>query len=134
MKRIGLLASLFLISTVFLQAQQPPKQVAAPAKPTVTFNKFEHNFGKIKKDKPVTYVFSFTNNGSKPLLVENATAECGCTTPEYTKAPVLKGKTSTIKITFNAATPGPFTKKVTVKFLNVDQPTFLTIKGEVGKA
>lgn len=105
-------------------------QTAATAS-VLSFAKTEHSFGKIKQNVPVTHVFTVTNKGSKPLLIENATAECGCTTPVYTKAAILKGKSTTIKVTFNAATPGPFTKRVTVKFVNVAEPTILTIKGEV---
>lgn len=118
---------LLVCTSVQAQTAQPK-----PAS-TISFVKTEHNFGKIKKDKPVTYVFTLKNNGNKPLLIENATAECGCTTPEYSKAAILKGKTSPIKVTFNANAEGVFNKRVTVKFLNVNEPTILLIKGEVVK-
>ena len=62
---------------------------------------------------------------------EQATAQCGCTTPEYSKKAILKNKISPIKVTYNAANPGPFTKTVTIKFLNIAEPTILTIEGEV---
>jgi len=97
----------------------------------VKFDKSKHNFGKIKKGVPVSVVFTFTNASAKPLIVETATAECGCTTPEYSKPPVPKAKTGTVKATFNAANVGQFTKRVTVKFANITQPIILTIEGEV---
>lgn len=97
----------------------------------VGFNKLKYSFGKIKQNVPVSYTFQLKNNGSKPLIIEQATAQCGCTTPEYSKKPILKNKTSPLKITFNAANPGPFTKTVTVKFLNIPEPSILTIEGEV---
>lgn len=97
----------------------------------VGFNKLKYSFGKIKQNVPVSYTFQLKNNGSKPLIIEQATAQCGCTTPEYSKKPILKNKTSPLKITFNAANPGPFTKTVTVKFLNIREPSILTIEGEV---
>ena len=77
--------------------------------------------------------FTLKNTSSKPLIIEQATAQCGCTTPEYSKAPILKGKSTPIKVTYNAANAGPFTKTVTVKFLNIPEPTVLTIEGEVLK-
>jgi len=95
------------------------------------FTSLKHNFGKIKQGTPVTYVFAFKNTGAKPLIVEVATAECGCTTPDYPKEPVPKGKDGKIKVTFNAESAGTFSKKVTVKFANVDDPATLTIEGEV---
>jgi hypothetical protein len=118
MKKLFVLAALVFSSTLFAQTEVP-------------FNKTEHNFGKIKQHVPATYIFSYTNTSAKPLVIEVATAECGCTTPEYSKEPIPKGKTSTIKVTYNAENPGSFSKKVTVKFANIAVPTILTIKGEV---
>ncbi|WP_153798982.1 DUF1573 domain-containing protein [Foetidibacter luteolus] len=96
----------------------------------VKFAAMKHSFGKIPQNKPVTTEFVFTNNGSKPLIIESATAECGCTSPEFSKAPVMKGKSANIKVTYNAAAEGPFTKRVTVKFANLE-PVVLEINGEV---
>lgn len=121
MKKIIVILSLAFGSLIGLSQANSP----------VSFTKTEHNFGKIKQNKPVTQVFTVINKGNKPLLIENATAECGCTTPEYSKAAILKGKSTTIKVTFNAAAVGVFTKRVTVKFVNIAEPTYLTIKGEV---
>lgn len=97
----------------------------------VKFSEGSFKFGKIEQNKPVTHVFTFTNNGAKPAVIEFATAECGCTTPEYSKEPVLKGKNSTVKVTYNAATLGTFSKRVTIKFAGVNDPIILTIEGEV---
>lgn len=97
----------------------------------VKFSEGSFKFGKIEQNKPVTHVFTFTNNGAKPAVIEFATAECGCTTPEYSKEPVLKGKNSTIKVTYNAAALGTFSKRVTIKFACVNYPVILTIEGEV---
>ena len=104
---------------------------AAYSQEAVKFNTTKHSFGKIKKGTPVTYTFSFLNTGSKPLVVEIATAECGCTTPDYPKQPIAKGKEGKIKVTFNAALSGVFHKNVTVKFANIDNPVTLNIEGEV---
>lgn len=112
-----------MVTSTLLFAQSPVK-----------FKETKHNFGKIKKDVPATYIFKFTNEGSKPLVIESAVAGCGCTTPEYPKQPILKSKEATIKVTFNAATPGVFTKDVTVKFAGIEQAVVLNINGEVIEA
>jgi hypothetical protein len=97
----------------------------------VKFETVKHSFGKIKQNIPASYTFAFKNTGAKPAVVEIATAECGCTTPEYPKVPIAKNATGQIKVTYNAAAAGIFTKKVNVKFANTDEPVVLTIEGEV---
>lgn len=97
----------------------------------IKFEVTTHAFGTIPKNKPVTYSFSFTNPGTKPLIIEDATAECGCTKPEYPQQPIMPGKKGTIKVTYDAKEPGNFTKKVTVKLVNVSETKILTISGKV---
>jgi len=97
----------------------------------VSFKTTTHSFGKIKQGKPVTTEFTFLNKTDKSVIIETAVAECGCTTPDYPKSPILKGKSAVIKVTYNAENPGKFTKKVTVKFANIKTPIELTIDGEV---
>ncbi len=101
------------------------------AQTEVNFAEKSHSFGKIKQHVPVTYVFSFTNTSTRPVVIENASAECGCTTPEYAKGAIMKGKTSEIKVTYNSENAGSFKKNVTVKFAGIPTPYILTIDGEV---
>ena len=97
----------------------------------VKFKTTTYSFGKIKQHVPASTEFSFINTSGKAVIIETATAECGCTTPDYPKTPVMKGKTAAIKVTYNAENPGKFTKRVTVKFANIKDPVILTIDGEV---
>ena len=117
------LSLLFIVFVSVSFAQESP----------VKFNEIKHSFGSIKQGIPVTTEFTFTNTSGKPVIIEVATAECGCTTPDYPKMPVMKDKTSSIKVTYNAEAEGHFEKKVTVKFAKVAQPVFLTIEGDVEK-
>lgn len=117
-----LLVGLLSAATVFGQAK------------SLEFKETTHSFGKIKQHTPVTYVFSFKNVAEKPLVIESATAECGCTTPEYPKGVIAKGAANTLKVTYNAEAMGSFTKRVTVKMANVADPIVLTIDGEVIEA
>jgi hypothetical protein len=121
MKKILLISCLILSMGAFAQSG-------------ASFKEIKHSFGNIKQNVPATYVFTFTNTAAKPLVIETATAQCGCTTPVYSKEAIPKGTSSTIKVTYNAANPGAFTKTVTVKFANVDAPTILTIEGTVDPA
>ena len=121
MKKLFILASLLVCVTVFAQAPELP----------VKFENVKHSFGQVPQSVPVTTTFDFTNTSDKPVIIETATAECGCTTPEYPKTPILKGQKGTIKVTYNAAAQGRFTKNVHVKIASVQQPVLLTIEGEV---
>ncbi len=116
--------SIFLVSTsVFSQG--------VTADDLISFKEKVYDFGKIKQNVPVTYDFEFTNISGKPVIIENATAACGCTTPTWPQAPVAKGKSDKIKAGFNAAATGAFTKQITIKVAGAPQPVQLTIKGEV---
>lgn len=121
----------FLIAALAVPAFS---QTAAPAKKIEDYIKFKetkYNFGKIKQGVPVTHDFPFTNVGNDVLIVENATASCGCTTPQWPKAPISKGKSDKIVAGFNAAAAGPFSKEIYVKVKGVDYPMPIYITGEV---
>lgn len=103
-------------------------------KPQIEFTKTEHDFGKIREsDGLVSYVFTFKNAGAAPLVIQNVDASCGCTTPEWTKEPVLNGKTGTIKVTFNpAGRPNRFDKTITITSNSEkNNRIVLRIKGDV---
>ncbi len=100
--------------------------------PAITFAEQTWDYGNIPVGIPATHVFEFTNSGSAPLLVSQATASCGCTTPEWTKEPVKPTKKGNVAVTYNAAREGSFMKTVTV-LSNTGEPVYLTIKGNVVK-
>jgi hypothetical protein len=105
--------------------------VMVMAQTGVEFKTINHQFGKIKRGTPVSYVFEYKNVSDKPIVIEFANADCGCTTPEYDHGAIPKGKKSSIKVTYNAAYDGIFKKSVNVKFTNSNQPYILTVEGEV---
>jgi hypothetical protein len=104
---------------------------AKKAEDVVKFKEIHHNFGKIKQGVPVTHDFEFLNVGNEPIIIETATASCGCTTPTWPQQPVMKTKADKIKAGFNAAAPGAFEKTVFVKIKGIDVPYELKIAGEV---
>ncbi|MEJ7739980.1 MAG: DUF1573 domain-containing protein [Chitinophagaceae bacterium] len=97
----------------------------------VKFTESRYDFGKIRQGVPVTHEFTFENIGNQPIVIETATASCGCTTPTWPKTPVVKSKKDKISAGFNAAAPGPFDKVISVKVAGYDQPVELHISGEV---
>lgn len=90
-------------------AQTLPKaQPTAPKEqakngPTITFQESEFNFGDIAQGDVVEHTFKFTNTGTQPLIISNVGVTCGCTTPNWTKDPVMPGKTGIVNAKFNSA-------------------------------
>ena len=126
MKKI--LLSLFVLAIAFTtDAQTAVKK----ADEVIKFSEVRYNFGKIKQGVPVTHDFQFSNIGNEPLIIETASASCGCTTPTWPKQPVMKAKADILKAGFNAAAPGPFEKTIFVKIKGIDAPYELKISGEV---
>jgi archaellum component FlaG (FlaF/FlaG flagellin family) len=102
-----------------------------PNQADITFDKETHDFGIVPQNIPATYTFTFKNTGKEPLIITNAAASCGCTTPEWTKEPILPGKKGFVKATFNAATLGTFNKAVNVSSNAKKANVTLYIKGDV---
>ncbi|PKO99218.1 MAG: hypothetical protein CVU13_06760 [Bacteroidetes bacterium HGW-Bacteroidetes-8] len=100
---------------------------------TLEFDKMVHDFGDIMlKSGKHTHTFTFKNISTQPVVIQTVISSCGCTTPEWTKSPVLPGKTGTLKVTFlNDQGPYPFDKSLTVYITGEARPRVLRIKGVV---
>jgi len=122
MKKIFSTLCMALVS-VAMMAQQP----------VITFEKTEHDFGRIhEEDGRVSVVFSFKNEGMAPLVLSNVRASCGCTTPTWTREPVEPGQTGSITVTYNPnGRPGRFQKTVTITSNASEATVRVYIKGEV---
>ena len=112
--------------------------IAAPAyakkkQAQITFAEQTHDFGKIAEDGgKVSHQFEFTNTGDANLVILDATADCGCTVPEYPTAPIAPGKKGVIKVTYNPLyRPGSFTKVVTVRTNSKQKKARVKITGTV---
>ena len=116
--------SLFVALFVFVGVGYAQKGVMKFAKET-------HDFGKVEQGKPVTHVFEFRNLGTDPVVINDATASCGCTKPSFSREPIMPGKTGTVSATFNAAAAGPFNKSVTVTSNAEAGQTVLILTGVV---
>lgn len=102
-------------------------------KADASFVAVEHDFGALKEQVgKATCEFEFTNIGTVPLIINRVNASCGCTTPAYTREPVLPGKKGKINVTYSTVRrPGNFNKRITV-YTNAPDTTYvLRIKGTV---
>lgn len=123
--------------TAFGQKDATATAQATPAKSPfdgiVKFTAQTVDFGTAVLNQPVTVQFEFKNVSKAPIIIQNAQPSCGCTTPSWTKEPVLPGKTGIIKATYNAATLGQVNKTVFVNFKGISQTMELHLTGTVAK-
>lgn len=107
---------------------------AAYADASISFADTSHDFGNIKADGgAVTCSYSFNNTGDSPLVIISVSnGGCGCTEPDFPKAPILPGKSGEIKITFNpAGRRGEFRRQVKVKTNGKPKRVSLTFSGVI---
>ena len=100
----------------------------------IKFDKVSYDFGTFSESNPVQEcVFTFTNVGQAPLIINQAVASCGCTVPSYTKEPIAPGKTCAIKVTYNGKGkfPGHFKKSITVRTNGSVEMTRLYVEGDM---
>lgn len=124
MKKFLIMSVMLMASVCFAMAQQNQA--------SIKFDKMIHNFGTFSENPPTQKcVFTFTNVGTAPLIINQAVASCGCTIPSYTKAPIKPGEKGEIKVTYNGtgAFPGHFKKTITVRTNGVTELTRLYIEG-----
>lgn len=108
--------------------------LTALAQAEIKFEKLTHDFGKFSDSSPkVSTVFKFTNTGNAPLVINQAVASCGCTVPQYTKAPIKPGESGEIKVTYNGTGkfPGHFKKSITVRTNAKVEMVRLYIEGDM---
>jgi len=110
-----------------------PGVMAQQKQATISFNELIHDFGTFKEENGnVTCIFSFTNTGSVPLVINRVSASCGCTSPAWSKVPVIPGGEGFVKATYNPKNrPGKFDKSLTVFSNAAKRTVVLRIKGEV---
>ncbi len=129
MKKLLLILTVFSFQFSFVSVMN--------AEPRITFDKTTHNYGTFSESKPVQRcVFTFTNTGDQPLVINSAVASCGCTVPKYTKSPIKPGETGTINVTYNGRGkfPGHFKKTITVRTNGTPEMTRLYIEGDMEEA
>ncbi|MFA9392624.1 MAG: DUF1573 domain-containing protein [Prolixibacteraceae bacterium] len=112
MKRLFFVLAL-MVGFISVKAQDAAV-VDSTSKAKIVFKEVTHNFGTIAKAGDGSCVFKFTNEGNIPLVLSNVQSSCGCTTPSWTKDPVLPGNTGEIKVKYDTNRVGAFSKTITV--------------------
>jgi len=98
---------------------------------TIVWKAESIDVGQIPQGTPKAIVYEFKNTGKTAVVITNVKGSCGCTATDYTKEPILPGKSAKVTATYNAANKGAFTKTVTVTTSGETTPKILTLKGTV---
>jgi len=61
-----------------------------------------YNFGTVNQGEVVNYTFKFTNNGTEDLLIQSASASCGCTVPKKPSGPIAPGEQGEIVVRYDS--------------------------------
>ncbi len=72
------------------------------------------DLGKIKQDQTVEITYRFKNTGDKNLIIDNVSAQCGCTIPEKPERAFAPGEEGVIKAKYNGSGHGQVRKEVYV--------------------
>ena len=133
----------FLIPAVFISCDNRRKdkladdsakqtEMALTESTTVQIIDSSYNFGKITDGEKVEYSYRFKNVGTKPLVVIEAHASCGCTVPQKPEKPVLPGEMGFIKIVFDSkGRIGAAHKTITVSSNAKPEFPLLILTGDV---
>jgi hypothetical protein len=125
-KTVSIILLVFCTFAVKTSAQeQPPSDLV--------FDKYVHDFGDfLLTDGKKSCTFTYTNKGSKPIVIQTIIASCGCTEPKWDKAPIMPGKSGSITVTYlNDQGPYPFDKTMAIYSTATDRPITLRIRGVV---
>jgi hypothetical protein len=120
-----------LLKTIFIIVHFTAA-VAQQAEP-ILFTEKTYDFGEIiEAGGNAEHQFLFTNNTGRVIRILSVQASCGCTTPGWTKEPVLPGNTAFVKASFDPkGRPGYFNKSLTVTTDFDGNPISLQIRGQV---
>ncbi|OIP03935.1 MAG: hypothetical protein AUJ97_03560 [Bacteroidetes bacterium CG2_30_32_10] len=131
MKKIILSVGLMMLVIFAVKAQNPTTPPVNPNAPEIKFESLVHDYGTIVQDANGDCEFKFTNVGKEPLILTSITSSCGCTTPYWSKEPILPNKTEIIKVHYATNRVGVISKQVTVISNAKNSPVVLSIKGNV---
>lgn len=101
----------------------------------MTFEQSKFEFGEAKEGDVIEHVFTFTNTGKAPLIIQGARSTCGCTVPEWPSEPIAPGESGEISVRFNTENKtGRQEKPVTVTANTYPATTRVYLRGFVEKA
>jgi hypothetical protein len=131
MKHILFTAAMLLTGAGTAVAQSAPTPADSRNRAGILFEKQTHDLGVIQQGTPVTYTYNLKSTGYEPLIIASVSSSCGCIAVDWSSEKINPGKEGHITATYNAVTPGSFSKTITVLSNAKQNTVILTLKGTV---
>lgn len=103
MKKL-LLAGVFLLGGIALMSAQE-----------IELSESNVDLGNIEFGGKAITTVQIKNTGDKPLIISDVKASCGCTVPEWPKAPIAPGNSADMTVEYTTTRKaGPFNRTLTI--------------------
>ncbi|HET6557528.1 MAG TPA: DUF1573 domain-containing protein [Prolixibacteraceae bacterium] len=99
----------------------PESQSVQSGAAKFVFSEEIHNFGSLKAGEVVAYTFTFKNEGTGPLIINNVDTGCGCTEVKLPGQPVEPGQEGYIEVTYDSSGETGRQLKTIILFSNAEQ-------------
>jgi hypothetical protein len=94
--------------------------------PVMEFEQTKHDYGMMVQGEKLSYTFKFTNTGGSDLIISDFSSDCGCTVPDFSKAPVKPGDSGKVEVVFNSAGKSGTVSK-SIRLLTNAQPNTIEL-------
>lgn len=114
-----------------LKELKEQQELEAASVTSMKIDKEIHDFGKVTEGVENHCTFTITNTGTKPLVLSDVKASCGCTTPSKPEGPIAPGKSDKIEVGFKPSGKGVSEKTITITANTEPRITVIKVKADV---
>lgn len=114
MKKSKAILKIVIVLVIFLFGGGIETKSQTNDGPIAEFDIVSYDFGEILQGKETEAIFTLTNKGTTPLMVEDIKVSCGCTLVEWIKDPILPGQSTEIIVKYNTKIIGTIKRSIVV--------------------
>ena len=96
----SLVADESLVGTTPEGLPEGPDPTLTEGLTTIEYMESSFDFGNVRYPSDNQHTFKFKNTGNAPLLIESATASCGCTIPNKPEEAIMPGEIGELDVIF----------------------------------
>lgn len=96
---------------------------------TISISEVDIDMGEFDWNKKQEREITISNTGNVPLVINDVTTSCGCTTVEYAKEPIMPKKNGILKVIYQADHAEHFNKTISVHCNTSTSPMQIKVTG-----